>query len=74
MRAVITVLLLTLSTPCFAQQNPVVKTVTLRGAEVAREHAVFGNVRFAGRTVATINLGFAHGCLLYTSPSPRDRG
>lgn len=65
MRAVITVLLLTLSTPCFAQQNPVVKTVTLRGAEVTREHAVFGNVRFAGRTVATINLGFAHGVQKY---------
>lgn len=65
MRALLTVLLLTLSTPCFAQQNPVVKTVTLRGAEVTREHAVFGNVRFAGRTVATINLGFAHGVKKY---------
>ncbi|MBC8289531.1 MAG: hypothetical protein H8E37_04355 [Planctomycetes bacterium] len=65
MRAVLAVLLLALSTTCFAQQNPIVKSVTLRGAEVTREHAVFGVVRFAGRTVATINLGFAHGVKKY---------
>lgn len=65
MRAVLIILSLAMSTSCFAQQNPVVKSVYLRGAEVTREHAVFGIVTFAGRTVATINVGFAHGVRKY---------
>lgn len=61
MRAMLTILLLTMATSSSAQQNPIVKSTYFRGAEVTREHAIFGTVTFAGRTVATINLGFAHG-------------
>lgn len=56
MRAVLSILLVAIAVPSFAADS-----VYLRGAEVTRKHAVFGTVRFAGRSNATINLGFAHG-------------
>jgi hypothetical protein len=56
MRAVFTVLLVAVAVPSLAADS-----VYLRGAEVTRKHAVFGTVSFVGRSIATINLGFAHG-------------
>jgi hypothetical protein len=60
MRAVLTVLLVAVAVPSLAAEP-----VYLRGAEVTRKHAVFGTVSFVGRSIATINLGFAHGLQPY---------
>jgi hypothetical protein len=60
MRAVLTILLVAVAVPGFAADP-----IYLRGAEVTRKHAVFGTVRFVGRSTARINLGFAHGLEAY---------
>ncbi|MFP6763263.1 MAG: hypothetical protein VB858_06590 [Planctomycetaceae bacterium] len=56
MRAVLTCLLV-----LSAGTVPAADAVYLRGAEVTKDHIVFGTVSFAGRSLATVNLGFAHG-------------
>jgi len=56
MRTVLTCLLL-----LSAGSVPAADSVYLRGAQVTKDHVVFGTVSFAGRSVATVNLGFAHG-------------
>lgn len=60
MRALLSVLLVAVATPSFAAD-----AVYLRGAEVTRQHAVFGTISFVGRSTARINLGFAHGLKAY---------
>ena len=60
MRVVLTFLLV-----LSAGSVPAADSIVLRGAQVTRDHVVFGTVSFAGRSMATVNLGFAHGVRKY---------